>query len=131
MMIGVAQVIGIKPTLRSFFSIGPAAAKTSLAGDNVLIAFVLTLDGRPPQLSCGIAVVLRLTDMATASAAAAVQRTRGVEWVTECGHSDILRWTGRGTRQLAFSLQSTCQAADRPVPNQTAGLRGWYAVIPG
>src|SRR5262245_31467 len=33
------------------------------------------------------------------------------------------------TRQLAFSLQSTCQTTDRPVPNQAAGLRGWYAVI--
>jgi hypothetical protein len=31
MMIGVAQVIGIKPTLRSFFSSGPPAAKTSVA----------------------------------------------------------------------------------------------------
>lgn len=31
MMIGVAQVIGMKPTLRSFFSIGPVAAKTSVA----------------------------------------------------------------------------------------------------
>ena len=28
MMIGVAQVIGMKPTLRSFFSIGPAAANS-------------------------------------------------------------------------------------------------------
>src|SRR5262245_33268691 len=31
MMIGVAQVIGINPTLRSFFSIGPPAAKISVA----------------------------------------------------------------------------------------------------
>jgi hypothetical protein len=30
-MIGVAQVIGIKPTLRSFFSGAPACAKTSVA----------------------------------------------------------------------------------------------------
>ncbi len=41
MMIGVAQVIGIKPTLRSFFSAVPASAKTSLAvrsGKNCEIA---------------------------------------------------------------------------------------------
>jgi hypothetical protein len=31
MMIGVAQVIGMKPTLRSFFSIGPDCANTSVA----------------------------------------------------------------------------------------------------
>jgi hypothetical protein len=31
MMIGVAQVIGMKPTLRSFFSGGPASAKASVA----------------------------------------------------------------------------------------------------
>ncbi len=31
MMIGVAQVIGMKPTLRSFFSIAPPLAKTSVA----------------------------------------------------------------------------------------------------
>src|SRR5215475_8427464 len=31
MMMGVAQVIGINPTLRSFFSIGPPAAKISVA----------------------------------------------------------------------------------------------------
>ena len=31
MMIGVAQVIGMKPTLRSFFSGGPACAKASVA----------------------------------------------------------------------------------------------------
>ncbi len=31
MMIGVAQVIGMKPTLRSFFSIGPPCANTSVA----------------------------------------------------------------------------------------------------
>jgi hypothetical protein len=31
MMIGVAQVIGMKPTLRSFFSGGPPAANSSVA----------------------------------------------------------------------------------------------------
>ena len=31
MMIGVAQVIGMKPTLRSFFSIAPPCANTSVA----------------------------------------------------------------------------------------------------
>ena len=31
MMIGVAQVMGMKPTLRSFFSIGPAWANASVA----------------------------------------------------------------------------------------------------
>jgi hypothetical protein len=31
MMIGVPQVIGIKPTLRSFFSMAPPLAKTSVA----------------------------------------------------------------------------------------------------
>ena len=31
MMIGVAQVIGMKPTLRSFFSSGAACANTSVA----------------------------------------------------------------------------------------------------
>jgi hypothetical protein len=31
MMIGVPQVIGMKPTLRSFFSIGPPCANTSVA----------------------------------------------------------------------------------------------------
>ncbi len=31
MMIGVAQVIGMKPTLRSVFSSAPGAAKTSVA----------------------------------------------------------------------------------------------------
>ena len=31
MMIGVAQVIGMKPTLRSFFSSGPPCANTSVA----------------------------------------------------------------------------------------------------
>ncbi|MEY9886332.1 hypothetical protein ABIA43_007866 [Bradyrhizobium sp. USDA 328] len=31
MMIGVAHVIGMKPTLRSFFSGAPVAAKTSVA----------------------------------------------------------------------------------------------------
>ena len=31
MMIGVAQVIGMKPTFRSFFSIAPPWAKTSVA----------------------------------------------------------------------------------------------------
>ena len=31
MMIGVAQVIGMKPTLRSFFSGAPASAKASAA----------------------------------------------------------------------------------------------------
>ena len=31
MIIGVAQVIGMNPTLRSFFSMGPPLAKTSLA----------------------------------------------------------------------------------------------------
>src|SRR5262249_11300946 len=63
-------------------------------GNDVLVAFVLTLDGRALQLSCGVAFVLRLTGMATARAAAAIQRTRGVEWVIECGHSYALRWTG-------------------------------------
>ncbi len=31
MMIGVAQVIGMNPTLRSFFSIAPPCANTSVA----------------------------------------------------------------------------------------------------
>jgi hypothetical protein len=31
MMMGVAQVIGMNPTLRSFFSIGPVSANTSVA----------------------------------------------------------------------------------------------------
>ena len=41
MMIGVAQVIGMKPTLRSFFSGAPPCAKTSVAvlsGKNCEIA---------------------------------------------------------------------------------------------
>jgi hypothetical protein len=41
MMIGVAQVIGMKPTLRSVFSSAPGAAKTSVAvcsGKNCEIA---------------------------------------------------------------------------------------------
>ena len=41
MMIGVAQVIGMKPTLRSFFSIAPPCANTSVAvpsGKNCEIA---------------------------------------------------------------------------------------------
>ena len=41
MMIGVAQVIGMKPTLRSFFSGTPPCAKTSVAvlsGKNCEIA---------------------------------------------------------------------------------------------
>ena len=41
MMIGVAQVIGMKPTLRSFFSGAPAWAKASMAvpsGKNCEIA---------------------------------------------------------------------------------------------
>ena len=128
-MFGVAQVIGIKPTLRSFFSIGPPAAKISVAvlsgkncdsaasavdapsdcrkaaaafvgrkhrahhrgGDDLLIAFVLTFDGYALQLSRGIALMLGLADMATACAAAAIQRPRRVEWIVECGHSYALR----------------------------------------
>src|SRR5262249_50526547 len=65
-------------------------------GTDVLIAFVLTLDSRALQFSCGVAFVARLTGMVTAGAAAAIQRTRGVEWVIEGGHGYALRWTGLG-----------------------------------
>ena len=71
MMIGVAQVIGMKPTLRSFFSGVPASAKASVAvliGKNCEIAASAVdapTDFRKARRAASFGNIARITAEAT------------------------------------------------------------------
>src|SRR6266851_1004250 len=109
MMIGVAQVIGMKPTLRSVFSSAPGAAKTSVAvlsgkncesaaggvlreyrthdrrGDDTLVALFLGLSGDALQLLARLMFVLRLAAMPP-TGAAIDQPPVGIKRIFESRH---------------------------------------------
>src|SRR6266481_3407367 len=82
MMIGVAQVIGMNPTLRSFFSIAPPCA-------NTLVALVFALDLR--ALERQLRVVLGLAAVAPAPASRPIESALGIEGVVEGRHGGALR----------------------------------------
>ena len=71
MMIGVAQVIGMKPTLRSFLSTAPGAANTSVAAfrgkncDNAASAVVAPSDCRKARRPTSFGNIARITAEAT------------------------------------------------------------------
>ena len=71
MMIGVAQVIGMKPTLRSFFSGVPACAKTSVAVfsgkncDSAASAVEAPTDFRKARRAASCGNIARITAEAT------------------------------------------------------------------
>ncbi len=71
MMIGVAQVIGMKPTLRSFFSIAPGAANTSVAAfsgkncDSAASAVEAPSDCRKARRPASFGKIARITAEAT------------------------------------------------------------------
>ncbi len=71
MMIGVAQVIGMKPTLRSFFSGVPVSANTSVAVligkncDNAASAVDAPTDFRNARRATSCGNIARMTAEAT------------------------------------------------------------------
>jgi hypothetical protein len=116
MMIGVAQVIGMKPTLRSFFSSGPPSANASVAELRERCgrgcrphrfqeraardiarkhrphyggsdhALVALLLALDRSLKLHGRLVLGFADMQAAVAAARTKSAVGIERVVECGH---------------------------------------------
>ena len=71
MMIGVAQVIGMKPTFRSFFSGAPASAKSSVAVligkncDSAASAVDAPTDFRNARRAASFGNIARMTAEAT------------------------------------------------------------------
>ena len=71
MMIGVAQVIGMKPTLRSFFSSGPPCANASVAVfsgkncDSAATAVAAPTDFRNARRATSCGNIARITAEAT------------------------------------------------------------------
>jgi len=71
MMIGVAQVIGMKPTLRSFFSSGPPCANASVAVcsgkncDTAATAVAAPTDFRKARRAASCGNIARITAEAT------------------------------------------------------------------
>ena len=71
MMIGVAQVIGMKPTLRSFFSSGPPCANASVAVfngkncDSAASAVAAPTDFRNARRAASCGNIARITAEAT------------------------------------------------------------------
>ena len=67
MMIGVAQVIGMKPILSAFFSIGPVSAKTSVAVlsgkncDTAASAVAAPTDLRKARRAASLGNIARMT----------------------------------------------------------------------
>jgi len=86
MMIGVAQVIGMNPTLRSVFRKHGAHHR---GGDEPLVAPVLALDRRALEL--WLRVVFGLAAMAPAAASRPIERALGIEGVVEGRHGSALQ----------------------------------------
>src|SRR6478735_11941524 len=126
MMMGVAQVIGIKPTLRSFFSGAPApCAKTSVAvangrrGHDGFVTCLLSIDGgalRPVRRG---PIMLAAVRMPAAGAASVPQATIGIKRIVERSHVHGLssRAAAAPPSILAASCRQPLVPAYAPAPS--------------